>query len=192
MSDRVWLVRHAATRWSGRRWCGRTDLPLTPAGRAQAAALAARLATHLPGDVIVVSSPARRAVQTAERIAAAADHGVEIMDELHEVDFGEAEGRTWPELERHLPVLAAVIAAGATEIDWPGGERSADLRARVVAVRRRMESGAAPLVLVTHGGVIRALLTALGADAPERDHVEPATALELGLGDGAWAVVGRE
>jgi broad specificity phosphatase PhoE len=191
MSDRVWLVRHAATRWTGRRWCGRTDLPLSPAGRAQAAALAARLAAHLPGDVIVVSSPARRAVQTAERIAAAADRGVEIMDELREVDFGAAEGRTWGDLERERPVLAGAIAVGGTEIDWPGGERSADVRGRLVAVRRRMDSGAAPLVLVTHGGVIRALLTALGSDPPERHHVEPATALELGLGDGTWAVVGR-
>jgi broad specificity phosphatase PhoE len=113
------------------------------------------------------------------------------MDELREVDFGAAEGRTWPDLERDLPMLAGAIAGGS-EIDWPGGERSADVGRRVIAVRRRMESGTAPLVLVTHGGIIRVLLTALGSDLLSGTTSSRLTALELGRRDGTWAVVGRD
>lgn len=48
MSEVVWLVRHASTAWSGQRWCGRTDLPLSQAGREEAERLAGRLAEVLP------------------------------------------------------------------------------------------------------------------------------------------------
>src|SRR5260221_663027 len=68
MIDRIWLVRHASTDWSGKRWCGRTDLPLSAEGMAEAEELAIWLAARLPADVVVVSSPARRARDTAEPI----------------------------------------------------------------------------------------------------------------------------
>ena len=64
MTDRVWLVRHASTDWSGKRWCGRTDLRLSAEGAVEAEALAIKLAAELPANVVIVSSPARRARDT--------------------------------------------------------------------------------------------------------------------------------
>ena len=128
------LVRHAATSWSGRRYCGRSDPSLSTAGRAGARALADALAPTLARDVLIVTSPARRARQTAAAIAAAAGvDGIEVDERWQEADFGIAEGRTFDELAALDPAIAAALAGGATDIDWPGGETAADLAARVAA-----------------------------------------------------------
>ena len=189
MSDRVWLVRHAATEWTGHRWCGRTDLPLTALGRAHASELASRLAPVLPFRVVVMSSPARRALETGRVLADAIRGSVEVVDDLREVDFGEAEGRTWPEIEHGVPALAAALAAGITQIDWPGGETWAETRDRAAHVQGRIDSASGPLVLVTHGGLIRALLDGpLGAGGPAERHLGPAAAIEIARIDGVWAI----
>jgi len=189
MTDRVWLVRHASTSWTGRRWCGRTDLPLSPAGRVQAIDLAGRLDRLVPADAPILTSPARRAVETARQIATTG-RSVEIMDELREIDFGRAEGRTWSELERDLPALAAAIASGDAAIDWPDGESAAGVRRRAVAVRERVEGAADPLVLVTHGGLIGAMIQLLGGSCAITGHrLEPATALALRSAGRTWRIL---
>ena len=58
----VVLVRHAAASWSGRRYCGRSDPHLVVAGRAAARALADELAPILARNVLIITSPARRAL----------------------------------------------------------------------------------------------------------------------------------
>ncbi len=199
MTDRLWLIRHASTEWSGERWCGLTDLSLPAAGVAEAELLANRLATELPSRVALVSSPARRAQQTAERIAQAmrrradAEDGVEvdIDDGLQEVDFGRAEGCTWADLERRLPRLAAALAAGASEVDWPDGETALAVRRRVGAAWQRLVERDRPVVAVCHGGVIRAILAGLGLGlGPEqRWSIAPASTLELGRTGEVWAVL---
>ena len=75
------LVRHAATAWSGIRYCGRSDPPLSEAGHAQAARLASTLGQALPTDARIISSPSLRARATAEAIAAAAGLGPVEADE---------------------------------------------------------------------------------------------------------------
>ena len=64
MGDLI-LLRHGETEWSkAGRHTGRTDIPLTPAGEAAAAALAPLLARR---DIVAAfSSPAQRAARTAE------------------------------------------------------------------------------------------------------------------------------
>jgi broad specificity phosphatase PhoE len=201
MTNRVWLVRHASTEWSGERWCGLTDVSLSRAGVTEARSLASRLAAELPAEVALVSSPARRARETAEPIARAlglrADVdgaiAVDIDDELQEVDFGRAEGCTWADIERRLPNLAAALAAGTLEVDWPGGETAAAVRRRVGAAWQRLAGRDRPVVAVCHGGVIRAVLgLALGLDPGQRWSVAPASTLELRRTDGVWAVVGAD
>ncbi|HYH93896.1 MAG TPA: histidine phosphatase family protein, partial [Candidatus Saccharimonadales bacterium] len=64
-------MRHAPTAWSGRRYCGRSDPPLSSEGRALADAVAADLAPGLPDAVHLVTSPRRRALATATAIVAA-------------------------------------------------------------------------------------------------------------------------
>ena len=80
----LWLIRHGETEWSkSGQHTGRTDLPLTATGEAQARALRALLANVRP--VLVLSSPRERALATA-RIA---DLSVDsVDDDLTEWDYG--------------------------------------------------------------------------------------------------------
>lgn len=150
--SRLILVRHAEPQDDMRGRCyGSLDVGLSPAGRAHAAELAARLAA-LEYDV-VYSSPRLRARETAE--PAAAVRGVELVvdDELRELDFGELEGRTYDEIAASEPELYRAWMETPTEVTFPGGESYADLKVRAVGALRRIDRAA---LVVTHGGVIRA------------------------------------
>jgi broad specificity phosphatase PhoE len=188
---RLWLVRHASTAWTGRRFCGRTDVPLSKAGRGEAAALAERLAAIVPDDVLVASAPAARARETAERLRAALrGHGrVEVDDRLREVDFGRAEGLTFDRLGETMPGVAAGLAAGDA-IDWPGGESAASVRQRAGDVWLDVRRAGRPRLLVTHGGFIRALLGVAFGRQPLADvWIGPGTVVELARTGRQWQVV---
>lgn len=156
MTDIV-LVRHAQTTWSGRRYCGRSDPPLDRAGRAAAGRVAADLRTWLPPGARLVSSPRRRAIETATKVSAAL-HGspIEIDERWAETDFGIAEGLTFDQLAGASPDLAARVLEGELDIDWPAGEPAAGLAGRVAdAWDALANSHAMTIVVVTHGGPIR-------------------------------------
>ena len=88
----IYVVRHGHCEGAG-TLLGQCDVGLTPEGIFQAAALAARL----PGVERVISSDLRRAVQTAERIAAHAGVTVELDARLREISYGAWDGRPWQE-----------------------------------------------------------------------------------------------
>ena len=170
------LVRHAATPWSGVRYCGISDPPLSPTGLADARRLAVSLSRDLPADVRVVSSPSRRAVATATAIVEAAHlPGVELDARWREADVGIAEGRTFDELSAIAPDVAAALARGDLEIDWPGGETHSSLAARVADAWADLVAVGRPAVVVTHAGPFMHA-RALGEDRPisRDDLVEPA------------------
>ncbi len=179
----VVLVRHGATTWSGRRYCGRSDPPLHPDGLAAVTSLAASLAPTLPPGVRIVSSPARRARQTAAALAAAVgldDADVLVDDRWLEADLGIAEGRTFDELAALVPGLAAALARGETAIDWPGGETAAALATRVEAAWGDVITPAVPTVVVSHAGPLRhALGLALARRPATVQLLEPATAARV-------------
>jgi ribonuclease H / adenosylcobalamin/alpha-ribazole phosphatase len=158
---RLYLVRHGAPdeRAAG-RCCGRTDVELSAAGRREAVRLAAAFADA--GVAAVYASPLRRAVATAEPIAAAAGCDVTLCAGLVEIDFGAFEGRTFDELAAAEPELYERWMAAPAAVRFPGGESYADVRARAVAaaeaIARRHLDGAA--VAVAHAGPIRAILAA--------------------------------
>ncbi len=128
------LVRHAATAFSGVRYSGRGDPPLSAEGRRSAEALAVRLGKTLPPGVRIVTSPSVRAYETAALLAAhAAPAVLEVDERWLEVDVGDAEGLTFDEVAQRYPALGAQLAAGDAEIDWPGGETANALRQRVLA-----------------------------------------------------------
>ena len=175
----VVLVRHAATAWSGRRYCGRSDPPLDRAGIASAARAADELRPRLRPGIRIVASPRRRAIQTATEIARVIDaRSVEIDERWAETDFGIAEGLTFDELTRVAPEIAARLSAGDVEIDWPGGEAAATLVARVEAAWRDSASHPAGSLVVTHGGPIRVAI-ALVTDRRAGDVVVPSPAGSL-------------
>ena len=181
------LVRHAATSWSGVRYCGITDPPLSPTGLADARRLAVSLSRDLPADVRVVSSPSRRAVATATAILEAAHlPGVELDARWREADVGIAEGRTFDELSAIAPDVAAALARGDLEIDWPGGETHSSLAARVADAWADLVAVGRPAVVVTHAGPFMHA-RALGEDRPisRDDLVEPAATSRVLVSEGS-------
>jgi probable phosphoglycerate mutase len=180
MTDVV-FVRHASTSWTGRRYSGCSDPPLDAAGIAAATTLAAALAPSLPRDVLIVTSPARRARATADALADAAGiRDVEIDERWREADLGIAEGRTFDELAEIEPQLAAALASGVTDIDWPGGESALDMGARIAAAWTALSARGRPAVVVSHAGAIRhavALARSIPTDAV--GVLEPASFLRV-------------
>lgn len=180
------LVRHAATAMSGERYSGRSDPPLTAEGRRSAEDLAARLAGTLPPGIRIVTSPSQRAYDTAAALAAhAAPAVLEIDDRWLEVDVGGAEGLTFDEVAARYPALAAQLAAGDAEIDWPGGETADALRERVIAAWTEIIGTGRPTVVVSHAGTIRiALGLATGRRFDEIPFPAPAEATQVEVGAG--------
>lgn len=166
---RLVLVRHAETEASTRGRCyGSLDVGLSPLGRSQCAALARALSAE--SISAVVTSPRVRAVETATAIAE--PHGIEVRfdTDLQELDFGELEGRTYDEIAASQPELYAQWMTQPTRVRFPGGEGYADLANRAArAVRSlRAELDGRTAVAVTHGGVVRAVLSSVLAIPTER------------------------
>jgi alpha-ribazole phosphatase/probable phosphoglycerate mutase len=160
---RLLLIRHAQPEDEARGRCyGRLDVGLSPTGEEAAERLAERL--HDVSLDAVYSSPRRRAVRTAEFL------GVPQVDQrFGELDFGELEGRTYDDVERDHPELFRHWMETPTEVRFPGGESWADLRARVDAgVEDVLASNGGTIAVVTHGGVVRAVLARVLGLANER------------------------
>lgn len=91
MTTRLWLARHGETDWSATgKHTGLTDIPLNAKGNAQAEALGRGLAALDMHFAAAFTSPLSRARDTA-RLAGFGN--AEVMDDLHEWDYGEFEGR---------------------------------------------------------------------------------------------------
>jgi broad specificity phosphatase PhoE len=142
------LVRHGETEWS-RDWrhTGRTDIPLTEAGREQAKVLRAPLSDWKFARVY--SSPLSRARDTCE-LAGLGDRA-ELTEALLEWDYGEYEGITTKEIREKRP-------------DWflwrdgcPGGETAEDVGARVDPLVAELKSADGDVALFAHGHILRVL-----------------------------------
>src|SRR5512133_1433936 len=96
------LVRHGETNWNReRRFQGHADPPLNDAGREQARELAETLAGE--GIDAIYTSDLQRARETAEILAARFGSEVVALRELREIDVGDWQGLTWPEIEERHP-----------------------------------------------------------------------------------------
>jgi broad specificity phosphatase PhoE len=154
MGDLI-LLRHGETEWSkAGRHTGRTDIPLTPAGEAAAAALAPLLAGH---DIVATfCSPAQRAIRTAQ-LAGLAD--IKQDPDLWEWDYGGYEGLTTAQIRVRRPGWYlwrdGVIPGDATH---PGetvqhvGERVDRVLAQAEPLMARGD-----VALVAHAHVLRVL-----------------------------------
>jgi len=144
----IWLVRHGETEWSASgQHTGRTDIPLTPTGERQAAALG-RLLAKRP-FALVLSSPLGRARETC-RLAGYGDVAV-ITDDLREWDYGDYEGRKTADIRRE--VQDWTIWAGPV----PHGETIEQVAARTRRVIARAVAAPGDVALFAHGHVLRVL-----------------------------------
>jgi broad specificity phosphatase PhoE len=153
----IYLARHGETAYNAEgRFQGQGDVGLTDKGIAQAHALAEASAGH--GIVRLVSSPLRRARQTADIVAAALGLAVEEDDRFRETDTGDWTDRTFPAVERDEPDGWAAYHATDPEFRFPGGESLAEQTARVFDGLGSVErEGRLPALVVCHRGVIRCI-----------------------------------
>jgi len=158
----VYLARHGETEWNAAgRWQGQTDVPLNAKGRAQALALGEALTGA--GLHRIVSSDLARASETARVVADRLGMTIDSFDPgLRERSLGVFDGLTRAECETLHP------EAWQAWLDHKrppsGAEADRDLAARVTAaIGRAVEQVADvldPFLIVTHGGAIRAAITA--------------------------------
>ncbi len=149
------LVRHGETEWSRTgKHTGRTDVPLTPAGEAAAAALAPMLARR---DITaVLTSPARRVVATA---ALADLDNAKVDPDLWEWDYGGYEGLTTAQIREERPgwyLWRDGVIPGDAEHPGETVDRVGQRVDRVLGrVAPLLDSG--DVAIVAHGHVLRVL-----------------------------------
>ncbi|MGA4846776.1 histidine phosphatase family protein [Streptomyces sp. G5(2025)] len=160
MTDFI-LVRHGETTWHDEnRYAGRTDVPLTPRGAQQAAALGAWAARQRSRIDAVASSPLSRARLTAAPAAEALGLVPRIDERLLEVDFGRGEGLTRDEMRERFPEELAAFLRDPVAHHLPGGEdpRAAVARAGAALTDLAEEFPDGLVLVVAHSTLVRLLL----------------------------------
>ncbi len=182
----VLMVRHGETPTTGKLLPGRAKgLHLSDAGRAQAEAVAERLAV-LPRIDAIYASPLERTRETAKPIAAARNLPVKVDRGLLEADIGE-----WTGME--LKVAAKTpewktVHSYPSGFRFPGGESFPEMQQRMVGTIDRLRAAhpGQVIVLVSHADPIKAAVAhALGThlDLFQRIVISPCSVTTISYGD---------
>lgn len=174
MAKKLTLIRHGALspELDG-CYVGQQDVPMSTNGHNQALKLANRLTHHAHHSIDALwCSPALRAKQTANPIAKTLALTCTIKEELNEVDFGRWEGLSFAQICADDPQLVDQWAALNDEFSFPEGESQYHFQQRVSTIYTQIHASAhAHVALITHGGVIRALLCQL-LELPRSDYLK--------------------
>lgn len=172
----VLLVRHGLTAHTGQVLTGWTPgVGLDDRGRAQASALATRLA-ELPLDAIV-TSPLQRCAETVAEIANHRSGQVMTDERVGECKYGEWTGKPLKELAQDP--LWRVVQAHPSAVTFPGGESMLDMQHRAVAAVRDWNTRLGPdatYLICSHGDVIKAIVAdslGLHLDQSQRIQADP-------------------
>lgn len=162
MIQRLILVRHGLTNWNHEfRYQGHTDIELNPEGVKQAHALKERIKDEK--ITAIYSSDLKRAMETARIIAE--PHKIEVIPNplFKEINFGVWEGRTYQELQKEYPQQLKIWLESPHLLRIENAETFSELQDRAMlglkGVLSQHPSGT--IVIVTHGGVIAALICGL-------------------------------
>jgi broad specificity phosphatase PhoE len=159
----VFLARHGQTAYNLEgRFQGQQPVPLDDTGRQQAGELAERAAGY--GFVELWCSPLLRARETAEIVSARLGLEPKADPRLMETDAGAWTNRPFADVQSEAPELFEKFFTGNPSFAFPGGESFAAQEVRVAAALREIEAGALPALVVCHGMVIRAALSARGGE----------------------------
>ena len=189
-----YFVRHGETEWNAAgRLCGRTDVPLSDAGRRQAQLLALRL-KPIPFDALY-SSPLRRALETASTLGRAIGREVVADPRLVELSYGAWEGRTYEEIKRANPEIFSAWEQDPASVAPPEGESGEQLIERLkpflADVAQRHPIGS--VAVVCHRTVCRLLAChILGAPLSEYRKLIPMDNAALNVfetREGQWHLV---
>jgi len=151
------LIRHGETLLNREnRVQGTTDIELSDYGRMQAE----RLAQSLKNEPIerIVTSPLKRAYETAGAISRFHDAMIEADRDLQEMNHGDFENLTIKELrERHISILKQWETDPASVV-MPNGESLHDLQKRAWGAIEGIAKTARNAIVVTHNMAIRTIL----------------------------------
>src|SRR5258708_4300999 len=174
-----WYLRHGETDWNRQGLSqGNIDIPLNELGLAQAREAAVRLRNR--GITSIVASPLSRARVTAEIVGEALGLDVTIEPDLREVSWGVHEGQPLAEWF-HDWVAGHVTPEGA--------ESFAGLRRRVVGGLNRAVGQPPAVLIVAHGGVFRAIRSAMNLEMSGRTrNCVPMWCEPPRAPDGEWAL----
>ena len=176
----VLVARHGLTAATGSALSGRTPgIPLDDRGRAQADALAERLAP-VKLDAII-SSPLERCAQTAAAIAGRQPGAFDVTvdDRLIEVGYGDWTGQPLRKLAREPLWRVVQTHPSAVTFPGPGGETLPDIQRRAVTAIRDWNAklgGEAVYLICSHADVIKAILAdslGLHLDLYQRIQIDP-------------------
>lgn len=147
--SRLYLIRHGKTEANlQHRYCGATDLPLSEAGREELKGLHYEIS-----NVRFLTSGMLRAEQTLAALFGDVPH--EKRPAFREVDFGVFEMHTYEELKNDPAYLDWITGDNMANVP-PKGESGNQMLARVLAALQELRQE--DTVLVTHGGVIAAIM----------------------------------
>ncbi|MGE7602873.1 histidine phosphatase family protein [Peribacillus sp. NPDC097675] len=144
----ICIVRHGETDWNVQgKLQGQTDIPLNESGKIQAR----KCGEFLSKDTwdVMISSPLKRAKETAEIIAQLVDSPIILKEEFIEKNFGDAEGMSADERE-----------VAFVDKNYPNQENDEYLRERLLKGLQDIvtEYPDKKVILVAHGAVIHMIL----------------------------------
>lgn len=185
------LVRHGETEWNREnRVQGTSDTPLSDNGIRQAE----RLASSMAGEEIdlIVTSPLRRAAETASIINRGLNAPLRTDEDLRELDQGIFEGMGYTELMRDHGDFLRRWAADPASVVMPGGESLAVLQERAWKAVLRITGSVERALIVSHNFTITVILCrALGVPLSGFRHIrlDNASRTILEARDGAFTAL---
>jgi len=155
---KIYIVRHGETQWNKEEvFRGRKDLPLNKTGKQQAENVGFYF-SHVSINRIL-SSPLKRARQTAEAISNTTGTSVVTMDEFTDMNFGIWEGLSLSRVENDFPEDFSHWKRSPEKLQIEGGETLAMVRARISAGLVNIASGYGDaIVIVTHRVICKILV----------------------------------
>ena len=147
----IYLIRHGKTEANEQHlYCGSTDLPLSATGREELLSMRYDIAPER-----FVTSGMKRTDETLRILFGNAPFSVDSR--FREVNFGDFEMKSY-EMLKDDPAYQIWLTGDNEANTPPGGESGVQMTRRVLEAFREIPDGTA---LVTHGGVIAAIMASL-------------------------------
>ena len=166
----LWLIRHCESVHLQTGKLQRGDIPLSQRGQKQAGKLAERLSASNE-FVALYTSPLKRAIDTAICIGNSLQLKVDVIEDLREIDFGQAEGFTVDEFGLNWPDLSSLWEDPYNlDFQWPGGESRKEFHRRSLdAINTLVQAHRGDSILIiAHTGNLCGYLAQLFLENPLR------------------------